>query len=87
MAKSHYKRAVKYPLFCCFCGEKIKNRDHSVDHIIPRSVCYAIERPMLIFDIRNFRSSHKQCNRERADETSDLPEAVLEKIKQLGYSS
>lgn len=71
---------------CVFCGKFVKHRDRSIDHIVPESVIKELGLAGLLYDKRNFRIAHKICNRERGDNTDDLPEAVLAKLRVLGYS-
>lgn len=82
----HWLAKNGWPNICALCGEKISHKDRSIDHIIPMNICFEIERPQLIFDERNFRVTHKLCNSKRHSDVSDLPEKVVAKLLELGYS-
>lgn len=71
------------PRLCCFCNEEIKWDDRSVDHIIPKSVCWELELFALLVDERNLRIAHKRCNSLRANDVSDLPISVRRKLDAL----
>ena len=70
-----------WPNICGICHKKIRTRkERSLDHIIPISICMELEMPGLIFDPRNFRVAHRDCNEMRSSNISDLPKKVRQAL-------
>lgn len=72
-----------WPNTCDICGERVARRDRSLDHIIPKSVCYELGLAGLVLDSRNFRLAHKRCNGKRGSNLSGLPEPILRRLAVL----
>lgn len=71
---------------CTLCGRKVEFRHRSIDHIIPKSICYELGLYKLLFDPVNFRISHKLCNAKRGNDISDLPQSIIAKLIDKGYT-
>ncbi len=81
-SKKEYHRSLgNTQRICNLCGEPIKWKDMSVDHIISRSIIWETGLVGLIFDHRNFQVAHKLCNVKRGGLTlDDLPDKVRNKL-------
>lgn len=71
---------------CFLCKKRVTAKDRSIDHIIPKTVCWELGLYRLIIDDRNFRIAHKRCNLIRGHDVSDLPPEILATLKRLGYN-
>ena len=72
-----------WPRVCHICNKYIQKKDISVDHLIPQSICFIIERPQLILDPRNFAVAHIKCNIKRGNSLACLPLELQTKIKTM----
>lgn len=81
-AKRKYYSSLKGKLSCGICGAKMSWKEpRSLDHIIPKSVIYETGLVGLIFDFRNFRATHPDCNVGRGNLTiNDMPDKVRDKL-------
>lgn len=81
-AKREYYSSLKGELYCGICGIKMSWKEpRSLDHIIPKSVIYETGLVGLIFDHRNFRATHVECNVGRGALTiNDMPDKVRDKL-------
>lgn len=72
---------------CAICDLNINRKsERTIDHIIPKNLCYELGLPQLIIDERNFRAAHQLCNARRGELTvEDLSPNVLAKLKEIGY--
>lgn len=75
-----YWDSLPHPRLCWICGQKVNRRDRSIDHIIPKAIIHELSLPGLIYDKRNFRIAHKQCNGKRGDNIDTLPKSVKNKL-------
>lgn len=71
--------------YCNICGKYCKRLDRTVDHIIPKAVCYDYEMWGLIIDPRNFQMLCSKCNRIKDDSTLFIPLSVRQAIKKREY--
>lgn len=82
----YLNRLEQHERMCAFCGKFVKYKERSIDHIIPKKLCWELGLYRFVIDRRNFRLAHKVCNARRSSDVSDLPPKVLEKLIELGYS-
>ncbi len=79
-AKYDYKTA-NFTRRCALCGQTMKRKDVTLDHIIPLNICREYNLPQLEFDARNFRLTHQYCNMQRGVHTiDDLPAQLRLKV-------
>lgn len=69
------------PTHCQICNKYLPYSQRSIDHIIPKELCYKLEWPLLILDERNFQVLCHSCNRSKSAQIKDLPQKVLEAIR------
>lgn len=78
-----WENSTQLQRICGICGEYVKFKHRSIDHIIPKSVIYKTGLAGLLYDKRNFRITHRVCNTNRGSDLSELPPAVIEKLESL----
>lgn len=65
---------------CELCGKHINRTERSVDHILPKSVCYDLGLIGMVYDPRNMRMTHTFCNQKRDQSLEELPDSIKNKI-------
>lgn len=68
---------------CWICHHVVRRKEISMDHLIPVSICFMINKPELIVDPRNWAIAHIKCNGKRGTNLSLLPEAVRIHVESL----
>lgn len=81
----YWMRENGWPKHCQACNVRLTHKQRSIDHIIPKSICFELEMPELLWDKRNLTLLCVKCNSKKSNSTTDLPEKVklaLEKRRQ-----
>ena len=58
---------------CAICNQYLTHRKRTIDHIIPKSVCWELGLYNLINDPINFRVTCAQCNEKRGAKVDEFP--------------
>lgn len=66
---------------CWLCGKYVGRTQRTMDHKIPESLCWALELPSLVVDLRNIGLAHERCNTSRGHTIEDLPQAIRDYLK------
>lgn len=72
-----------YSGVCQLCNKKVNKSDRTIDHIIPREICYELSMPLLVYDQRNLRRTCAKCNNKRGSTINDLPPNVKKRLLML----
>jgi len=72
-----------YGGLCQLCHKKVTKKERTIDHIIPKEICYELNMPLLIYDQRNLRRTCGNCNQKRGSKIHDLPPSVVKRLVEL----
>lgn len=70
---------------CNICGKYCKRKDRTLDHIIPKTVCYDYELFNLVLDPRNFQMLCFECNQTKRHSMLFVPAKVRQAIYKRPY--
>lgn len=81
-AMLNWRKKNRWPKHCAGCGNYTPNSQRTIDHIVPVSVCVALELPGLVYDENNYQMLCIDCNQAKRDKIDDLPEPVKQKLRE-----